>query len=145
MVRFTDCTSQLDLNDYDLEESEFLKFNELPAEDMMAFVSNINKKVEPHRRKLVMQIRIIMAYIIGGIFFLAIFATAIALMTNAWFSLIVVIAYFIGLFFIQRKTSKVTAEMEKVILFNLAIILHNLNHSLLMPQFKLKAKIGHMA
>ena len=112
---------------------------------MMGFVSSINKRVEPHRRKLVMQIRIIMAYIIGGIFFLAIFATVLTFLVNAWFSLIVVIAYFVGLFFIQRKTSRVTAEMEKVILFNLAIILHNLNHSLLMPQFKLKAKIGHMA
>ena len=122
-----------------------MKFNDLPVEDMMAFVSSINKRVEPHRRKLVMQIRIIMAYIIGGIFFLAIFATVLTLLVNAWFSLIVVIAYFVGLFFIQKKTSRVTAEMEKVILFNLAIILHNLNHSLLMPQFKLKAKIGHMA
>ena len=77
-----------------------MKFNDLPAEDMMAFVSSINKRVEPHRRKLVMQIRIIMAYIIGGIFFLAIFATVLTLLVNAWFSLIVVIAYFVGLFFI---------------------------------------------
>ena len=30
-------------------------------------------------------------------------------------------------------------------MINLAIILHNLNHSLLVPQFKLRAKIGHMA
>ena len=35
--------------------------------------------------------------------------------------------------------------MERVIMFNLAIILHNLNYSLLIPQFKLKAKLGHMA
>ena len=86
-----------------------------------------------------------MGYIIGGIFFLALFATMLALWLTAWLSLVVVIAYFIGLFFIQRKTSKVTAEMEKVIMINLAIILHNLNHSQLVPQFKLRAKIGHMA
>lgn len=112
---------------------------------MLQFVETINVKVEPYRRKLVTQIRIIMAYIIGGIFFLAIFATILTLLFNAWLSLIVVIAYFVGLFFIQRKTSRVTAEMEKVVMFNLAVILYNLNHSLLMPQFKLKAKVGHMA
>ena len=41
-VRFTDCTSQLDLKDYDLDGSEFLKFNQLPAEDMLGFVATIN-------------------------------------------------------------------------------------------------------
>ena len=144
-VRFTDCTSQLDLKQYDLDDSEFLKFNQLPPEDMMGFVSTINQKIEPHRKKLVNQIKIIMGYIIGGIFFLALFATILAFLVSAWLSLIVVVIYFVGLFFIQQKTSKVTAEMEKVIVFNLAIILHNLNHSLLVPQFKLRAKIGHMA
>ena len=132
-VRFTDCTSQLDLKEYDLEDSEFLKFNQLPPEDMLGFVSTINMKIAPHRKKLVMQIRIIMSYIIGGIFFLAIFATILGLVFNGWLSLLIVIAYFVGLFFIQRKTSKVTAEMEKIIMINLAIILHNLNHSLLVP------------
>jgi len=111
----------------------------------MGFVSTINRKIEPHRRRLVLQIRIIMSYIIGGIFFLAILATVLAMWVNKWLALFVVLLYFIGLFFIQRKTSKVTAEMEKVVMFNLAIILHNLNHSLLVPQFKLRAKIGHMA
>ena len=128
-----------------MEDSEFLKFNELPADDMLGFVAGINKKIEPHRRKLVLQIRILLSYIIGGLLFLAVLATILTLLINAWFSLIVVIAYFVGLFFIQRKTSRVTAEMEKVIMFNLAIILQNLNNSILVPQFKLKAKIGHMA
>ena len=86
-----------------------------------------------------------MGYIFGGCFFLAIIAMALGLIFNGWVALIVVIIYFAGLLFIQRKTSKVTAEMEKLIMFNLAIILHNLNHSLLVPQFKLRAKIGHMA
>ena len=101
-VKFTDCSAQLDLTTYDLEDSEFLKFNQLPPEDIIGFVSTINKKIEPHRRKLVKQIRIIMAYIAGGLFFLTLIAALLALWSSPWISLIVIIVYFIGLFFIQR-------------------------------------------
>ena len=35
--------------------------------------------------------------------------------------------------------------MEKVIMFNLAIILQNLNSSKLVKKYRLRAKVGHLA
>ena len=83
-----------------MDDSEFLKFNQLPVEDILGFVSTINMKIAPHRKRLVMQIRIMIGYIFGGLFGLAIIATILGLLFNGWVSLIVVIIYFVGLFFI---------------------------------------------
>lgn len=38
VVRFTDCSSQLDLNAWEFDQTDFLVFNELTADDMIGFV-----------------------------------------------------------------------------------------------------------
>ena len=76
--------------------------------------------------------------------FMAIFITVIAVYTTWWLSAFVVLAYFIGLFMLQRHTGKISSEMDKIIFLNLAFAIHNLNKTLLESKFKLRCKIGHM-
>ena len=64
----------------------------------------------------------IMGYIFGGIFFLAIVAALLAFI-EPWLSFVAIIIYFVGLVLVWHRTSRIQALMEKVIIFNLAVIL----------------------
>ena len=86
----------------------------------------------------------IMAYVLLGIVFMAIFITLIAVYLSAWLSFIVVLAYFIGLFLLQRKSTRVSATMEKYVFFNLAFSIHNLNKTVLESKHKMRCKLGHL-
>ena len=85
-----------------------------------------------------------MAYVLLGILFMALFITLIAVYLSAWLSFIVVVAYFIGLFLLQRRTSKISILMEKYVFFNLAFTIYNLNKTVLEPKHKLRCKLGHL-
>ena len=65
---------------------------------MIGFVSLINERIYTHRMNLVRQTKTIMAYVLLGIIFMAVFITIIAVYLSAWLSCFVVLAYFIGLF-----------------------------------------------
>ena len=66
---------------------------------------------------------------------MALFITMIAVYLTAWLSVFIVLAYFIGLFFIQKRTGKITSEMDKAVFFNLAFGIYNLNKSVLEKEF----------
>lgn len=86
-----------------------------------------------------------MGYIVLGLLLLSILAVVLGVFISYWISLGLVILYFIGLIVIQRITSKIQQDMEKRVLFNIALVLSNLNFNILEPKFKLKAKLGYMA
>ena len=48
-ARFTDCTSYLELSQCDLIDSEFLTFNELQADELSGFITQVNQKIGPYR------------------------------------------------------------------------------------------------
>ena len=144
IVRFTDCSSQLDLRHWEFAQTDFLVFNQITADEMIDFVTMINEKIHAPRLKLVNQTKLILGYVFLGIVFMAIFITVIAVYTTWWLSAFVVLAYFIGLFMLQKRTGRITSEMDKVIFLNLAFVIHNLNKTLLESKFKMRCKLGHM-
>jgi len=86
-----------------------------------------------------------LGYIFVGILVTSIFATILGYYSSYIISIVLLVAFFIGLLVVQRITTKKTILYEKVVHFNLAIFLTNLNNSLLVPQFKIKAKVGYQA
>jgi hypothetical protein len=117
----------------------------IAEDDFNGIMTLINSKVNPYRKRLVLQIKIIMSYIVGGVLLLSVFATLLGIAISYWISLVLVIFYFIGLFVIQKVTSKRTQQMEKTVIFNLALILTNINKNILEPKFRIRARIGHLA
>ena len=79
-----------------------------------------------------------------GIIFMAILITILAMMVTPWLSILVVCLYFLGLYLLQRRTAKITTEMDKAVLFNLAFSLYNMNKTCLEKDFKLRCKLGHL-
>ena len=75
---------------------------------------------------------------------MAIFITIIAVYTTWWLSAFVVLVYFLGLVLLQRRTGRITSEMEKAVFLNLAFTIHNLNKTLLESKFKMRCKMGHL-
>lgn len=144
VVRFTDCSNQLDLHHWEFDHTDFLVFNEVTVDEMIDFLAVINRRIHEHRTKLVKQTKFIMAYVLLGILFMATLITVIAVYLSAWLSCFVVLAYFIGLFLIQRRAAKITALMEKFVFFNMAVAIHNLNKTTLEPKHKIKCKLGHL-
>ena len=98
VVRFTDCSSQLDLRNWEFEHTDFLIFNQVTADEMIDFVSMINASIHEPRLRLVNQTKILLGYVFLGIVFMAIFITIIAVYTTWWLSAFVVLIYFLGLF-----------------------------------------------
>ena len=76
------------------------------------------------------QTKFILGYVLIGILFMAIFITLIAVFLTPWLSVFVVLTYFIGLVLLMRRTSRVSAAMEKAVFFNLAFNIYNLNKTL---------------
>ena len=144
-MAFTDCQTALKVRSWEFDETNFLVANEITAEDMMGFISQINVGIGAQRQAQVKQTKIILGYTLGGIVFMAAFATAIGLLVAPWFSIFFIVIYFGGLYFIQKRSTRISAELEKEMFFNLAVCLQNLNREVLEKNFKLKAKIGHMA
>ena len=76
------------------------------------------------------QTKLILGYVLIGILFMAIFITLIAVFLTPWLSVFVVLTYFIGLVLLMRRTSRVSAAIEKAVFFNLAFTIYNLNKTL---------------
>ena len=144
MVRFTDCSSQLDLNAWEFEQTDFLVHNEITADEMIGFVEQINERIVEFRLQQVKQTKLILGYVMLGIVFMAALITMLAMWVTPWLSVLVVCAYFLGLYFLQKRTAKITTEMDKAVLFNLAFSLYNMNKSFLESKYKLRCKIGHL-
>ena len=53
VVRFTDCSSQLDLRNWEFQHTDFLVFNQVTADEMIDFVGKINEVIHEPRLKLV--------------------------------------------------------------------------------------------
>ena len=53
VVRFTDCSTQLDLHHFEFEQTDFLVFNQITADDMIGFVDLINQRIHDDRQRLV--------------------------------------------------------------------------------------------
>jgi hypothetical protein len=64
-----------------------------------------------------------MGYIVLGMLLLAIFAVLLGVFVSYWISLGLIILYFIGLIVIQRITARNQVYLEKVVLFNTALVL----------------------
>lgn len=144
VVRFTDCSTQLDLRHWEFEQSDFLIFNQVTADDMIGFVALLNQRIVEPRTTQVKQTKLILGYVIIGILFMALVITLIAVFLTAWLSALAVIVYFVGLFYLMRRSGTVQNAMEKAVFFNLAIAIHNLNKSCLESQFKLRCRLGHL-
>ena len=82
-----------------------------------------------------------MGYIVLGMLLLSIFAVLLGVLVSYWISLGLIILYFIGLIVIQRITARNQLFLEKVVLFNTALVLQNLNTNILEPKFRQKAKL----
>lgn len=134
-MRFTDCSTQLDLRHWEFEQTDFLVFNQITADEMIGFVALLNQRIVEPRTTQVKQTKLILGYVIIGILFMALLITLIAVFLTAWVSAIAVIIYFVGLFILMKRTGLVQVAMEKSVFFNLAIAIHNLNKSCLESQF----------
>ena len=64
-----------------------------------------------------------MGYIVLGMLLLSIFAVLLGVLVSYWISLGLIILYFIGLIVIQRITARNQLFLEKVVLFNTALVL----------------------
>ncbi len=49
VVRFTDCSSQLDLKHWEFEQTDFLVYNEVTADEMIGFIDKINATIVQYR------------------------------------------------------------------------------------------------
>ena len=143
-VRFTDCSSQLDLRHWEFESTEFLSFNQLTAEEMIGFVALINQKIYSYRNKQVHATKLYLGYILIGLFVVVLFITMVAVFLSFWLSFVAVVFYFIGLFCLGKRTSKVQSEMDKAVFFNMAFVIHNLNKTELEKKYQMRCKLGHM-
>ena len=111
---------------------------------MIGFVPLINQKIFSYRGKQVHATKLYLGYILIGLFVVALFITLVAVFLSFWLSFIAVVFYFIGLFCLGRRTSKVQSEMDKAVFFNMAFAIHNLNKTTLESQYRLRCKLGHM-
>ena len=75
---------------------------------------------------------------------MAVLVTMIAVYMTAWLSFFVILAYFAGLFFLQRRTGRISQAMDKAVFFNLAFTIHNINKTFLEQDFKMRCKLGHL-
>ena len=85
-----------------------------------------------------------MGYLLIGIFIVTAASVPLSIYVSYLFAVFMVILYFIGLYFMRKRTSRITAIAEKEIIFNLALILHNLNEDTMVPKYKLRCKMGHL-
>lgn len=86
----------------------------------------------------------ILGYVFLGIVFMAILIIILALYVTPYLAFLVVLAYFGGLYLLQRRTGRISAEMDKAVLFNLAFTLYNMNKSCLEQKYRLRCKVGHL-
>ena len=145
VVKFGDFSPKLSISEYDFLGTDFLEANEITADELIDYVEMINKKIEPYRNPLVKQSRIMMLYTLLGIFVVTVCSILFSIYLSFFFAIFMVILYFIGLYKIRRKTREESVKAEKTVIFNLALILHNLNASSLESKCKLKCKVGHLA
>ena len=121
-----------------------MEANELTLDDMIGIVSTINDKVAYYRRKIVKQLKIMIWYMLLGMFVVTISSVFFSIYINYVFSFFMVAVYFLGLYLIRRKTTKLSAQAEKEFFFNLALIVFNFNEETLVPKYKLKCTLGHL-
>jgi len=62
---------------------------------------------------------------------MAILIIFLALYITPWLAFLVIMIYFGGLYLLQKRTGRISAEMDKAVLFNLAFSLYNMNKSCL--------------
>lgn len=51
VVRFTDCSSQLDLKHWEFEQTDFLIQSEVTADDMIGFIAHLNSTIFTFRNQ----------------------------------------------------------------------------------------------
>lgn len=113
-------------------------------ENLNSCVELINVRVAHFRHQIVVQNRILLGYTIGGFLLTCALATAIGFYGLWPISIILIVLFFTGLYYLEKRTSKIIIETEKILFFNLAIVLHNLNQTKLCPVYKIRARIGHI-
>ena len=111
---------------------------------MIGFVALINQKIYSYRNKQVHATKLYLGYILIGLFVVALFITMVAVFLSFWLSFVAVVFYFIGLFCLGKRTSKVQSEMDKAVFFNMAFVIHNLNKTELEKKYQMRCKLGHM-
>ena len=62
-------------------------------------------------------------YLLLGIFVVTISSILLSIYVSYLFAIFIVSIYFVGLYLIRKRTSKLTAQAEKEVIFNLALIL----------------------
>ena len=83
-------------------------------------------------------------YLILGVFVVTISSVLLSIYINYGFTFFMVAIYFLGLYLIRRKTTKISALAEREFFFNLALIVTNFNQETLVPKYKLKCTLGHL-
>ena len=76
---------------------------------MIGFVNTISGKIEPYRKQIVKQLQIMILYMLLGIFVVTIFSIILSISISYFFAIFMVAVYFVGLYLIRKKTSRLTA------------------------------------
>ena len=109
----------------------------------MAIVSKINTQVLPIRTELVKQSKWLMGYIIVGLVLVSIMATVLGIYVSYIVSIIFIALYFVGLFIMIKCTNRKIKELEKHLVFNLAISCTIINKDLA-GDYRIKVRVGHL-
>ena len=111
---------------------------------MIGFVSQINERIHEFRLQQVKQTKLILGYVFLGLVFMAMLIILLALYVTPYLAFVVVLVYFGDLLCLQRRTGRISAEMDKAVLFNLAFALYNMNKTCLEKKYRLRCKVGHL-
>lgn len=99
----------------------------LPDDLQVPLLLALNNRLAPYRKGPINLQKALLGYSILGGLILCIFATIFGLFVSFWFSVAIALFYFLGLFVMITFHSKRGKLLEKRMMFNMAILVMNLN------------------
>lgn len=143
-MTFEDCRERLNkLNDEVMLLPEDLRSN---------LIKTLNARLFEFRKGPVMLQKLVLYYVVIGALALCLVGALFAIFVSFWISVVIALLYFVGLFAVIRISNKRGKLLEKKLIFNMGLILMNLNknvdevvlgHSLSSLGVRLEA--GHLA
>ena len=113
-------------------------------EEFQASISKINKNLEPRRRQLSIYDFLMILYLLGALLLTVTLGVVFAVHVHFALSIVIGVAYFVGLRFVIVKLKKKQNEEILKIHFNLAIMLKNENERFF-SKYRIKARPGYLS
>jgi hypothetical protein len=124
----------------------------LPEELRSSFIEVLNTRLFEFRKGPVLLQKVMLYYVVIGALALCLVGALFAIFVSFWISVVIALLYFGGLFVMIRISNKRGKLLEKKLIFNMGLVLMNLNRNPdeVVPGRNLKSlgvrlEVGHLA